>query len=433
MAKTPAQIRNDYEFQNPGETLQDIINFLETIDSPTPLGTRWTAVGDSQTYANNRLTSYTHWFNLAMNGRLLFPQTINMATNNVYGGQCGVTGQTSTQIAARAGTFNTHNGIYILLMGENDTAAVSEATQKANFETIFQELSAAKYIFVVPFTPSKQVFASSTIQARNANILSWLRGTAKTTYRNVVTLPDAVWHDIYMHDGAGGAGPDSTDGIHPNNIGAYKLGNNIAAVVNAYVEAGDANDWTADFTELYGVDFSGTGGTAGAGSTGDVADGLTLTASNTTGLTVTASKGTLNGNDSQIVTITGTSSSSTSIYVYLGKTIIENISAGTGILSTGDIKVTGSNGGALPQGLQGVAFDATYNIHTWGAVLNAVSEGELPFNFSGKYINTPVAEVSAAGAIGTRLVLRISPSSTVDIRMEVADVKVFDMLDEGIL
>lgn len=46
------------------------------------LGTSWTAVGDSMTYRDYRLKSYTYWLNLALDGRLFFPTTYNRGNSS---------------------------------------------------------------------------------------------------------------------------------------------------------------------------------------------------------------------------------------------------------------------------------------------------------------------------------------------------------------
>ena len=310
-------------------------------------GTPLTLIGDSMTYGDYRCKSYSYWLNLALDGRLLFPQTVNKNTSSVYGGNSAISGNTTAQIAARASTFNTHNGIYILLCGQNDSSGISDTEQQGDFDTIFTELSAAEKIYVLPFADTSSVYASPPIQTRNTTNLAWLRANAGTTYPNLSILPDSVWDGIELHDGMGGGGTDSFDGVHPNNQGAYKLGNNIYAAISSDLDSGDAYDHTSGFSNIYPADFSGTGGSVDSDFSGSVATGLQLVANNMTGLSAVASKGTLNGSDSQILTITGTSGSSVP-EIYLREVITSDVDMDAGLLMIGNIKVTAGDGSSAP-------------------------------------------------------------------------------------
>lgn len=395
------------------------------------VGTPLTVIGDSITYGDFRCKAYPYWLNLALSGRLLFPQTVNRGNSTVYGGNCGVSGDSTAQIAARAPTFNTHNGVYILLTGENDTSGVSDTDQQGSFDTIFTELSAAEKIYVIPFAETKSVDASAPIQTRNATNLAWLRANAGSTYPNVEIFPDSVWDNITLHDGMGGAGPDSPEGTHPNNYGAFKLANNIFSFMSSDLESGDAFDLTSGFTNLYAANFSGTSGTVDSDFTGSVASGLQLVANNMTGLSAVASKGTLNAADSQILTITGTSGASVP-EIYLREVITHNYAVDGGILMIGNIKVTASDGSSDPVGLQAIGLEAAYGKHIFGSRYSPSNEGNIPFAFEGVFMNAAETHGSTMTSWAGDLVMRLSPSTSVDIRFEISNVRMFDMNNEGI-
>lgn len=400
-------------------------------ESGIALGTPWTAVGDSLTYGDNRLKSYTHWLNLALDGRLYYPTSYNLGNSGAYGGNAGVGGDTTDDIASRASTFNSHDGIYILLTGQNDNNGVTAGEQQTDFETIFTELASAEKIYVIPFAETSTVDADSTIAARNVTNLAWLRGTASSTYSNLEVLPDSVWDGIELHDGMGGAGADSIDGVHPNNEGAFKLANNIFDEISADLEDGDAFDWTSGFTNIYPADFSGTGGSGDMDCTGDVATGISLSATDMTGLTCTVATGTLNSADSQIITITGTSGASVP-QVYFQESITHDYSTDGGIMMIGNIKITASDGSSDPVGLQAFGLEAAYGKHIFGSRYSPANEGGVPFALEGIFMVLPQEHGSTLSGWTSALAARLSPSTSVDVRLELSNIRQFDVTDEGL-
>lgn len=393
-----------------------------------PLATPLTVIGDSMTYGDFRAKSYLYWLNLALSGRLFIPQTTNSGTSSTAGAQCGVSGDTSAQIAARIATCNTHNGVYIILLGQNDGAGVTAGDQQTNFTTIFTELQDALKIYVIPFAETVSVAASSTLQTRNTTNKAWLADYGG----NVTLLPDSVWDGIALHDGAGGAGAQSFDGTHPNVNGVWRLANNIATEILPEIMTGDVYDVITELgfaTNLFAADFSGTGGSVGSGSTGQVATGLALTTTGTTGLTVTASKGTLDGDTSQIITITGTASTGT-VQVQLRETATHTFDINDGFFIGGKIKVTASDGTSAPVGLQAVGYEAAGGRHAYLSRFSPNNENGALFAFEGMFVGTPEVNGAGGSSINIDLGVRFVPSATVDVRIEVANVKVFNQTQE---
>lgn len=400
-------------------------------ESGIALGTPWTAVGDSMTYGDYRLKSYTHWLNLALDGRLFFPTTYNRGNSSVYGGNAGVGGDTTSDIAARASTFNSHNGIYILLTGQNDNNSVTAGEQQTDLAAIFSELSSAEKIYVIPFAETSTVDGDSVIAARNVTNMAWLRGTASGTYSNLAVLSDDVWDGIELHDGMGGAGADSIDGVHPSNGGAFKLANNIFSEISGDLADGDAYDWMAGFTNVYPADLSGTSGTVDSDCSGNVATGLQLVASNMTGLTCVAAKGTLAGSTSQIITVTGTAGASVP-EIYFREAITHAYNTDAGILMVGNIKVTASDGSSAPVGVQAIGLEAAYGKHIFGSRYSPANEGGVPFVVEGVFMNSPETHGSTLSGWSSDLAARLSPSTSIDVRIEFSDVMQFDVNDEGL-
>lgn len=398
----------------------------------TALGTPYTVIGDSMTYGDWRCKAYVYWLNLALSGRLLLPKTTDRGTASVAGGNCGVSGQTTAQIAARASTFNTHNGVYIILMGENDNDSVSAGDQQANFVSIFSELSAAEKIYVLPFAETKTVDQNATIATRNATNLAWLQSVAGVTYANVEVLPSSVWDGISLHDGAGGAGPDSYDGIHLTNEGAKKIGYNIYNSISGDLAVGDAYDHVSAYMNLFPDDFSGTSGSTGTGTSGDVADNFALTGSGLGTLSVVASKGTLNGNDSQIIAVSGTSGTGTIEIKLRRSSISHSYAIDDGFLCVGDLKITATDGSSVPQGLLALGISPTGGRHIFCSQYSPTNEGGLPFVIEGTFMGVAETNAGSGASLTTDIVFRIENSATVDIRFEVANLHIFNMTDEGI-
>lgn len=388
------------------------------------LGTPVTFFGGSFTYGDTRDKCFAYWVGLALNGRLLHPQIFDKNQSTASGVMAAKTVDDSSDVAARIGTINTHNGVYIYLPGEHDLNTMDAATQQGYFDDIFTELSGAEKIYVIPFADTKDAAADSAITTRNTTNLAWLRSNAGSTYANVTVLSDDVWDGIELHDGMGGNGADSYDGNYPDTGGAYKLGVNIVSEITDDIAEGDAFDYVSNYTNIYPADFSGTGGTARTGTSGDVADGLDLYASNTTGLTIVGSKGTLNGSDSQIFTVTGTSPAG-NVDVYIRESITANIDTGYGVLMVGNIKVTASDGSSAPVGLQGIGMEGIYGKHTFGNKSSPANEGVIDFVVEGIFMTFPEEETTDRTSFTGDLAGRMVPSTTVDVRIELSNIQMF--------
>jgi hypothetical protein len=121
--------------------------------------------------------------------------------------------------------------------------------------------------------------------------------------------------DITAIDVSAGFDPGTmtTDGVHPNWLGAIHIGNALAVTLNELIDTDtpiahsfDASNFLIGASE--NPTLTGTGGnkTGSPTPTGDVADSWTVTHDD--GFTVVASKTTLNGNVAQRIVVSGTNS-----------------------------------------------------------------------------------------------------------------------------
>lgn len=402
------------------------------------LGDSWGVIGDSMSYGDRRPKMYAYWLGLAMNGRLRWLATTNVGTATCQGSNMGVSGQSTTQIAARASYIQAAGlKMAVFFSFENDGAAVAWTTMRDNYRTIIAAFVAGggKRIYVLSPGVTKTVFASSTIQTRNAQLAAWIETTMHVEFPEAVAISAAVaWNNITLHNGAGGAGPDSFDGIHPNLPGAKKLGANIWAAIAADIQEGDAyaaNPYAggAGPGNLFAADFSGTGGTGSNLVAGyQVGSGLALT--NTTGATVAASKGTLGSEPSQIIEIYGTATANARVQL---REVCANVFAANDAFDGwGRIKVSNRAGNGPPVGLRALGIELAGGKHTFLSQYHVnTSEGDFTEAFEGIWRAQPDVMTTGASTFNTDVNIQPVTGTALDIRVEIGDVEVYNMTQEA--
>lgn len=384
-------------------------------------------IGDSMTYGNKTGQMYLYWLMLASSGRCRLKPTTGEGTAAAVGSDLAVSGESTTQIAARAANIAASGLDVAFCMGfENDGTGVSAATMQANWETVFTALGSAKRIYMIGTGETKTVFASATLQARNAAFNAWA-ATASATYPNVRFIPSATaWAGIVLHNGAGGAGADSYDGIHPNLQGAKKFASNLWDYIKDEFQDGTAFTASPYTTNLYEADLSGTSGTK-SNATGDVATGLALT--NTTGATVVASKGTLNGETSQALTISGTATANSNVRLREAHTMA--ITTADWFDGFGYIKVSAADGVSAPVGLKGIGFESAGGRSPFlSQYHNNATNGEWTTPFEGVFRVRPEYMTGAGSSINLDLSTQLAIGA-VDVRIEVSKLRVYDGHTEG--
>ncbi|WP_065755225.1 SGNH/GDSL hydrolase family protein [Bradyrhizobium paxllaeri] len=272
-----------------------------------PLSARWIAEGDSIT-AGSSGPQWSWQAIVATRGRLFNPQNWNQAV----GGQTAA--QMATQIAA---TMAPLPKLVTFLAGTNDLAGSSDtpATIYANILACVKGYldGGASYVVVSRVLPRNDAtwLALSTARRNDLPILNGLIAGLPTDpvllaagYAGRVKLATDLTSTF-------NPATDCVDSLHPNWLGAIKLGNAFADAINACV------DQTATLTDLY-LDASnllvGTAknpaltGTTGALNgtttpTGVAANAWTLTDNDT--MNVVGSKSALNGAEAQRVVVSG--------------------------------------------------------------------------------------------------------------------------------
>lgn len=415
---------------------------LSTVAAPPAavisLGDSWGVIGDSQSYGDRRPKMYAHWLSLKMSGRLRWLVTTNVGTSTCQGSNMGVSGQSTTQIAARASLIQAAAlKMAIFFSFENDGAGVTAATMIDNYRTVIAAFVAGggKRIYVVAPGVTKTVYASATLQARNAALEDWIVNTMQGEFPIARGIAASVaWAGIVMHNGAGGAGPDSFDGIHKNPQGAEKFAANLWMVIGPECPAGDAysaNPYAggAGSGNLFPADFSGTAGTGSNLVAGyQVASGLAIT--NTTGATVAASKGTLGGKPSQVIEIYGTATANAR--VQLREVCTNAFAINDAIDGWGRVKVSNRAGNGPPVGLRALGFEMAGGRHTFMSQFhNNTTEGDWTSAFEGIWRVQPDLQAAGGTSFNTDFNIQTIIGPTLDIRVEIADVEVYNMTQEA--
>ncbi len=393
-----------------------------------PVTTQIGAFGDSQTYGDFRMKSYLFPFAQEMGGICIFPRTTAKGTASAVGANMGVAGQTGAQIASRAATVLSSPATRLYgLMGQNDGAGITANDQKG-YWTAFLDgaISANKTIVAIPNSPTQTVLESPTIQARNAEVFNWLRTTAKTTYgERLDVLPDSVWSGIDFL--APGVSYDPGSKVHLTNYGAQLFAKNLAAVERPKFAAGGYADVIAALGltgNLWTGSFATGGGSAGSGSTGTVGNGLAVTTTGTTGLTVECSLVTLRGKPAQQIDIFGTASTGT-IQVQLRETAAIVYDINDVFRGWGDLRLTARDGVSAPQGVLAIGFEPGGGRHPWMSRFSPTTEGNVPFVLDGPFQNLPEENASGGTSINADWAVRFVPGATVDCRFIVADMQVY--------
>jgi hypothetical protein len=97
------------------------------------------------------------------------------------------------------------------------------------------------------------------------------------------------------------------------------------------------------------------------------------------------------------------------------------------------IKVTAADGVSAPIGLRAIGLELGGGRHTFlSQYHNETTEGGWLDAFSGVARAQPDLMASGASTLNTDLAVQLSIGPTIDVRIEIADVKVFNMTQEGV-
>ncbi len=334
------------------------------------LGDSITAAGIDNDANNLRNSNrgMTHWLPLLTRQAFRSPQSLNF----------GVSGQTSGQIAARVGdVIESGAGSCVVLAGTNDLGVNSAAVTKANLAIIYQALAEANILIIaLPILPRT---VSGTANYGFINTVNqWIREQGKN-YPNFRFIDPWQFSDPYSLTMTPPTGY-TYDGLHPMAVGMRYIAENVADYLNTLIPAPARQVTTITDHFWAGANpggfmnanpmMSGTGGTAGAGVTGQVANDWTIAVTAGGGsvgsLTVAASKGegTTAGMVAQDIVIGGTATGGYQTVVAIddfGLQYDAQMKAGDKIEFIVDLEVVG---GTI--GISGIAaFFAAQQNGTW--------------------------------------------------------------------
>ncbi|SHH05879.1 SGNH/GDSL hydrolase family protein [Bradyrhizobium erythrophlei] len=269
------------------------------------LNTRFVAEGDSITAGSNG-PSWLWAFDAASAGRFFMPQGYNQATG----------GQTAAQMATQVAQITALSPkVVSLLAGTNDLGGTSDtpATIYGNLKTCWKAYidGGAQHVII------------ATVMPRNDSVwtaLTAARQTDRVTLNNLIsgyaTDPDLANYKDKLHLvnlESYNPATDSIEGLHPQWLGAIKVGKLFAAVANSLIDQTHTlnGDLYLDATNVLSSKNPALTGTTGTMSgtaqpTGAVATGWSV--SENGGMTVVCSKSTLNGAEAQRIVVSGTNS-----------------------------------------------------------------------------------------------------------------------------
>ncbi len=409
-------------------------------DSPStpliPLNTPLIFVGDSITNVSNSSSSnhraWRHWFNVFTNGHFY----CTPASNQGIGGAVLTQEVSATAYIGRREDWwlsqVREGAIVMFAIGTNDmsnaaaTLAIMQATLQAHIDDV---LALGGRVFL------GKVLKGTANQTPNAN--PEINLTKWTAFN--------AWLDT-LHDPANGVYTLGSrvdaidisltylyDGLHPNGTGARLIGAADAADILPYLDTSESL--------LYGAsapgsnleanwDLSGTGGTAGTGTSGDVATGWSAYCSSngtsggaTIGVTATCSKTTVDipgvgsGLPAQQIDVVGTTSA-------LGiLTLINQVVAAFEFGDYGEawayVKVSATDGSSAPVGVS-TLYAGFGNIGAmFSKTVELVNAGMLTGAFTGVLRTVPQVRLSNSASENFEVSFGLI-SGAVDLRIVVA-------------
>lgn len=397
-----------------------------------PLNTRLIFVGDSITNVSNAASSnhraYRHWLNFFTNGHFYCTPASNQ----------GVGGATLTAQADATRYVRLRDDYWLAQVSPGTAVMFAVGTNDGTVPTLQQMidelqtnidnvLALGGIVFVAAIAPS------TNNQTPGANLTRW------TDWNN---------HVASLHDPAGGVyaltsratatvpATHCYDGLHFNGGGARLTGMADAADLLPYLDTSESL--------LYGAsaapgnlhpdwDLDGTGGTAGTGATGTVADGWAVyctsngtSGGSTIGVTATCSKTTVdipgvgNGLPAQQIDITGTASGAG--ILALADTIASlTLQFGDYMETWAYVEVTATDGSSAPVGVNTIFAGGTT-----GAMFSKTVDsnaGDLNGAIAGVLRSVPSMRLSNANSELYEVALGIK-SGTVNVRIIVAQMGV---------
>jgi lysophospholipase L1-like esterase len=261
-----------------------------------PLHARAVAEGDSITAGSSGPT-YLQFAIIRTQGRYFLPSGYNLAVGGQTAAQMAEPAQISAVLALNPKLVYYLSGTNDL-SGTADTPAQIFANQRTSVAAYLA--AGAKVVFICTLPRNDATWLGLT-QARRDDRVTLVNLQRAQTDVSVVDL-ESAFDPTTM----------TLDGLHPNYLGAITVGNAAGDAANLRIVSDSVlTGYNGAGNFLVGASenplLSGTAGSKGTGVTGDVAD-LWTAETNDAGITVVASKTTLNGRTAQRLVISGTNS-----------------------------------------------------------------------------------------------------------------------------
>lgn len=260
-----------------------------------PLNSRIAFEGDSITAGSSGPT-YVQFALITSGGRYYAPPGYNQATG----------GQTAAQMATQVANVAALNPkVVVFMAGTNDLGGTEDTPEEifANIRTCVEAYQAAGAnvvsICVLPRDDDTWNGLGTSREPDRLALNELIRAQSDVT---IIDLEDSFDTDTM-----------TVDGLHPNYTGAILIGNAVGAALSNLIVEDPITYLTDESTNILisaneNPGMTGTTGTKSgtATPTGEVASKWTV--SENGGMTVVASKTTLNGREAQKITVSGTNS-----------------------------------------------------------------------------------------------------------------------------
>ena len=406
-----------------------------------PLNTPLVFVGDSITNITN-IRAYRHWVNFYLDGHFYTPPGTNQGLGGASWTSEAATanGSPLNYYATRKeftlgqlGASSVRKCLVVLAMGTNDCGKSGVTLQKMTdaLNAAIAEIKAlGHWVAVAKILKSSPNQAAGSIANEHWTGYNAYVDTLHNPANGVIVLGARVGVFDPATDSIG-------DGLHANAEGARKVGYADAQDLAGYLESGsllypDTTSYPFDWSANTKAHFSGTGGTAGTGASGTVADGWAVycssngTAGGTSiGLTAVCTKTTDRfGREAQQIDVVGTATAAGVL------TLIGQLAKGTGAgqyfiagefaSAWANVQLSGANQ-ANPLGVSSLGS----NYGLLGGVMNKTIEastGDIPTACAGVLRTVPVQSLKLNGAQNFEVSIGIKSGAVVNLRLIVSRV-----------
>lgn len=373
------------------------------------------AVGDSITYGDLRGKCFLWWLMSRMRGRFNFPQITGLGTNNVQGWNMARSGQTTTQMAARKSSIAAAcqpGDILFIMGGQNNDSSDPSSVLIDDVEEIIDACSPFVKKIVLPVPPTTSV--TGTVLTRKNEFDSYFN----TLDREDVLFLGDVFNGVDFSDSL-----VTWDGVHPTNYGAYLIAKKI-----------EENGFDDLFEVYSGFDLSDYYDTNLLTNT-DFTSGWSL--SNSTGVTVAQTSGSLDGATSKILTGSGSTTSADTFRFRRSQSSV-NINSGDELIGMLAYSLSNSAQDGPSVGVNGIQLSIYFGNVAWNNITYVPNEGRAddatkigPNGIVNEVMRTASENVAAnITSVTFDVQLRLDTSLTPDFRLEFSKPTLYNKTQE---